>query len=91
MFTEPVGMTTSVVGVGTPPHQLPARFQLVEPANQVPVGRTVTVVETGLVGPPQPKADTDTVAVPLKDGPKTALTEVPEPLMLFPVPVTDHE
>ena len=87
----PVGIMTSVVGVGIPPHQLPARFQLVVPPTQYPFGLTVTFVETGPTGPPQPSADTDMVADPLNAGSNTALTELPDPLMLFPAPETDQE
>jgi len=91
MLAEPVGTITSVVIVGTPPHQLAAAFQFELAPSHIPFGFTVNVRLTGAVGPPHPKAETEIVAVPEKAGSNTALTEVPLPLMLFPVPVTDQE
>ena len=90
MLMAPVGMITLVVAVGMPPHQLAARFQLLVLPSQNPIGFAVTLVETGLVGPPHPLAETDTVAAPLNPEPKLALPVVPEPEIEFPDPETDQ-
>ncbi len=54
----------------------------------VGVGRTVTVVETTVVGPPQPLAETPMVATPLNEGEKFTVAVGPVPVTVLPVPLT---
>jgi hypothetical protein len=59
------GMITSLVMVGTPPHQLAGSVQAVlVPPIQYPVGFTVTFTVEADDVPPQPVAVTETTAVP---------------------------
>lgn len=54
----------------------------------VGVGRTVTVVVTMLVGPPQPLAETPIVATPLNEEAKFTVAVEPVPVIVLPVPLT---
>jgi hypothetical protein len=54
----------------------------------VGVGRTVTVVVTTAVGPPQPLAETPIVATPLNEAEKFTVALDPVPVTVLPVPVT---
>jgi hypothetical protein len=84
--TTPVGITTLVVLMGTPPHQFVEVFQSDVAPTQVPVERTLIGVEVVEDGPLQPLAYTLKVAVPSNAGSQVTLpeasTELPAPEML---------